>query len=140
MLQVRIDGNDVLIARIDELLRFHWENPPASAIPKAQIIQSLEGLITPELEKTVRLFLTDSDNDVRLSAIEYLLRCPEETAREAILECYLDSQDRPRIQHQILEYLAEKGWTVKGFRPAMEASLPQGYTFTTEGKVRRVGG
>jgi HEAT repeat protein len=132
-------SNDALIAKLDELLQFHWENPPASAFPKAQTIQSLEGLVTPDLESTVRLFLTDSDDDVRLAAIEYLLQCPEEPAREAILECYLDSQDRPRIQHQILEHLVEKGWTVRGFRPAMEASLPEKYTLTREGKVRRVG-
>jgi len=133
-----LDG-DELVEQVDKLLRFHWENPPASAFPKAQIIRSLEGLHSPELEETVRLFLDDEDDDVRLGAIEYLLESPEEVAREWILETYLESGDRPRIQNQILEHLVEKGWTVRGYRPAMETSLPAAFTITREGRVKRVG-
>jgi len=129
-----------LIREIQELLHFHWENPPASAFPKAQIIRGLEDLHSPELEETVRLFLEDEDDDVRLAAIEYLLQCPEEGARKWILETYLNSEDRPRIQSQILEHLADKDWTVRGYRPALEASLPDGFTLTREGRVKRVGG
>jgi HEAT repeat protein len=131
---------DELAERVTELLRFHWENPPASALPKVQILRSLEGLTTPTLNETVRLFLRDEDDDVRLAAIEYLLQCSEETSREPILQCYLDSEDRPRIQSQILEHLVEKGWSVRGFRPALEASLPENFTLTRDGRVKRVGG
>jgi HEAT repeat protein len=131
---------DELIEKVEKLLRFHWENPPASAFPKAQIIRSLEDLHSPELEATVRLFLKDEDDDVRLGAIEYLLKRPEEDARKWILETYLESEDRPRIQNQILDRLVEKGWTVRGYRPAVEASLPEAFTLTREGRIRRVGG
>jgi len=137
-LQGILEG-DELIQEVQKLLRFHWENPPASAFPKAQLIRSLEDLHSPELEETVCLFLEDEDDDVRLGAIEYLLDRPEETAREWILETYLGSEDRPRIQNQILEHLSEKGWTVRGYRPAIEASLPGAFTLTREGRVKRVG-
>jgi HEAT repeat protein len=133
-----LDKNE-LIGEVVKLLRFHWENPPATAFPKAQIIRSLEDLRSPELQDTVRLFLEDEDDDVRLGAIEYLLQCPEEVAREWILETYLHSEGRPRIQNQILDHLAEKGWTVRGFRPAVESSLPDAFTLTREGRVKRVG-
>jgi hypothetical protein len=91
------------------------------------------------LEETVRLFLEDEDDDVRLGAIEYLLDRPEEDARKWILETYLNSEDRPRIQTQILDRLVEKGWSVRGYRPAVEASLPDTFKLTREGKVKRVG-
>jgi len=131
---------DELVEEIQNLLRFHWENPPASAFPKAQIIRSLGDLYSQELEETVCLFLEDEDDDVRLGAIEYLLGRPEEIARKWILETYLNSEDRPRIQNQILEHLVVKGWTVRGYRPAIEASLPDTFTLTREGRVKRVGG
>jgi hypothetical protein len=133
-----LEGKE-LIEEVQKLLQFHWENPPASAFPKAQILRSLEGLYSPELEETVRLFLEDEDDDVRLGAIEYLLERPEEEARKWILETYLNSEDRPRIQNQILEHLLDKGWTVRGYRPAVEASLPDAFTLTRDGRVKRVG-
>jgi HEAT repeat protein len=125
--------------QFSELLQFHWENPPATAYPKAQIIRSLEGIESERLLKTVKLFLKDEDDDVRLASIEYLLDQSEESSRESILKCYLNSEDRPRIRVQILDHLSARGWSVKGFRPAVEESLPEGYALTREGKVRKVG-
>jgi len=132
-------NESAFVEHVESLLRFHWENPPASALPKAQIIRSLEGLYSPELEQTIRLFLEDEDDDVRLAAIEYMLERPEDTAREWILETYLNSEDRPRVQNQILMSLVENGWTVRGYRPVIEASLPDMFALTREGRVRRVG-
>jgi HEAT repeat protein len=126
-------------SRFDEVLRFHWENPPASAYPKAQLIRSLEGTVSSQLDDTIRLFLEDDDDDVRLAAIEYLLNRSEEESREPILECYLESEDRPRVRRQILEHLVEKGWHVRGFRPAVEETLPDNFVLTRDGKVRQVG-
>lgn len=132
-------NEDEFIEQVENLLRFHWENPPASALPKVQVIRYLEKLYSPELEQTVRLFLEDEDDDVRLAAVEYMLDRPEDPARQWILETYLNSADRPRIQNQILMCLAENGWTVRGYRPVIEASLPDTFALTREGRVRRVG-
>lgn len=128
-----------LASEFSSLLRYLWENPPASAFPKAQIIRALGDVSSPELNETVRLFLEDEDDDVCLASVEYLLEQPEEEAREPILNLYAESEGRPRVRSQILEYFAEKGWTVKGFRPLVEETLPEGYQLTREGKLRRVG-
>ena len=122
-----------------QILQDLWENPPASAIPKVQLLQAVSELYSPELDLAVRRFLEDQDDDVRLAAVRWLLNRPEEEAREAILRCYLESEDRPRVRNHILQYLAEKGWSVRGFRPAVEESLPEGFMLTREGKIRRVG-
>lgn len=132
-------SSDEVAERFSEVLQFLWENPPATAFPKAQMIRSLEGVVSKRLLETVKLFLQDEDDDVRLAAIEYLLKQPEGEAREAILECYLGSADRPRVRIQILDQLSTKGWSVRGFRPAIEDTLPDGYALTREGRVRRVG-
>ena len=39
----------------------------------------------------------------------------------------------------VLERFAEEGWSVKGFRPRIEDTLPEGYKLTRDGKVRTVG-
>lgn len=132
-------SGDEVAERFAEILHYLWENPPATAFPKAQIIRSLEGVVSEELVKAVELFLRDQDDDVRLAAIEYLLDRPEERARESILECYLRSEDRPRVRIQILDHLCDTGWSVRGFRPAVEETLPDGYALTREGRVRKVG-
>ncbi len=131
--------SDEVAQRFGEILHFHWENPPATAFPKAQIIRSLEGAVSESLVETVQLFLEDEDDDVRLAAVEYLLGQPEEVARKSILECYLDSKDRPRVRIQILDHLSDKGWSVRGYRPAVEETIPEGYALTREGRVRKVG-
>lgn len=130
---------DEYIEVLDEILGYLWENPPATAFPKAQIIRSVGDVNSDELQMTISRYLDDEDDDVRLAAIEYLLQGPEDQSRERILECYLSSEDRPRIRIQILELLQEKGWSVRGFRPAVEETLPDGFSLTRDGKVRRVG-
>ncbi len=129
-------SEEELTAGINEVLRYHWENPPASSEPKAQLIRLLEKLHSPELLETMRLFLEDEDDDVCLGTLDYLFGQPEEEVREAILQCYLDSEDRPRIRGGILDRLAEAGWGVRGHRPRVEESLPEGYTLTRDGSVK----
>lgn len=129
---------DDFTRELNEVLFYLWENPPATAFPKTQLIRSAEGLDAPELTSTVSRFLNDEDDDVRLAAIDYLIACREEETREELLKCYLDSEDRARIRLQILERFAEHGWTVKGFRPQVEESLPDNFTLTREGKVKRL--
>ncbi len=123
---------------INEILRYHWENPPASSEPKTQLIRFLKESHSLELEETVRLYLEDEDDDVRLATLDYLFECPGDEVREAILQCYLDLEDRPRIRGHILERLAEKGWNVRGYRPSVEQTLPEGYSLTREGTVKLI--
>lgn len=121
------------------ILRYLWDHPPATAIPKTQLIRCLGDLWSEELDQTVRLFLEDDDDDVRLSAVGYLMDRSEDAGRDAVINCYLNAEDRPRIRNRILEYLVEKGWSVKGHRAAIEETLPPGFSLTREGRIRRVG-
>lgn len=124
---------------MNEILQYQWENPPASSDPKAQLIQLLETPKSSKLVVTMKLFLEDEADDVRLAVLDHLFDQAEEESREAILRCYLDSADRPRVQGQIMVELAEKQWGVRGLRPQIEENLPEGYALTREGKVKVIG-
>lgn len=130
---------DRLAVTVEEILRHHWENPPASSDPTAQLIRLAEKLYTSSLNETIGRFLKDEDDDVRLAALEHFFRRPEEEAREAVLECYLDAEDRPRIRSQVLDRLVNLGWSVRGFRPRIEETLPEGYLLTRDGTVKLMG-
>ena len=123
---------------LKKILLYMWKNPPATAFPKTQLIRSTEGLYTAELAETIKLYLEDEDDDVRLASIECLMRYPEEDGREDLLKCYVQSEDRARIRLQILDNFVEKGWSVRGFRPQVEESMPENFSLTREGKVKRI--
>jgi len=126
-------------AKMNEVLMDHWENPPASSDPTTQLIRLLEGVRTPELVDTIRLFLEDQAADVRLAALDYLFTQNEDEIREMILKCYLDSEERPRVRGHILSGFVEHSWSVKGFRVKVEETLPDGYKLTRDGLVKTVG-
>jgi HEAT repeat protein len=125
--------------KMNEILMDHWENPPASSDPTAQLIRLLEGVRTPELVNTIGLFLEDQADDVRLAALDYLFAQDEDEIRESILKCYLDSEDRPRVRGHILNGFVELSWSVKGFRAKVEETLSDGYQLTRDGVVKAVG-
>jgi len=127
------------IAKVgEELLQYHWENPPASPDPTAQLVRLMEGLHTPSLKTTIENYLEHEDDDVRLAALDYFFKRPEDEAREPVLKCYLDSEDRPRIRAHILDRLIDLGWSVRGFRPKIEETLPEGYFLTRDGTVKAI--
>ena len=125
--------------KMNEVLMDHWESPPASSDPTAQLIRLLEGVRTPELVDTIRLFLEDQTDDVRVAALDYLFSHDEDEIRETVLKCYLKSEDRPRVRGHILSSFVEHGWSVKGFRARVEETLPDGYILTRDGLVKTVG-
>jgi hypothetical protein len=125
-----------LIEKCNELLRYHWEHPPATVEPQTQLIRALHGLHSQELEETIRLFLDERDDDIVIATLDYLFELENEDSRVAVLESYLDAEDRPRVRAHILERLCQEGWNVKGYRPRIEESLPPGYTLTRDGKVK----
>ncbi|MFQ5930698.1 MAG: hypothetical protein ACE5MK_13480 [Acidobacteriota bacterium] len=135
----KIVPEDEFARKMSEILRYQWENPPASSDPKAQLIHLLGKVHSRQLLDTVKLFLEDEADDVRLPALDYLFKRPEDETREAILQCYLNSEERPRVRTYILERFSEKEWSVRGYRPKIEESLPEGYALTRDGKVKAMG-
>jgi HEAT repeat protein len=103
---------------------------------KADLIRAMRGHVTPEIASVLRQFLSDDDDDVRIAAIEAISEIGEEV-REPLLEAFLAADDRPRIRIKIAEVFADRDWPVKGFRPKIEETLPEGFHLTAKGLVRR---
>lgn len=131
-------GDQELIERCNEVLRHLWENPPATVEPQTQLIRCLKGLHSTELEETIRLYLEERDDDILIAALDYLFELGGEDSRNSVLESFLESEDRPRVRTHILDRLTKSDWTVKGYRPSIETSLPPGYALTREGRVRKL--
>jgi HEAT repeat protein len=103
---------------------------------KADLIRAMRGHVTPEIASVLRQFLSDDDDDVRIAAIEAISEIGE-AVREPLLEAFLEADDRPRIRIKIAETFADREWPVKGFRPKIEETLPEGFHLTAKGLVRR---
>ena len=103
---------------------------------KSDLIRAMRGHVTPEIAAVLRQFLSDDDDDVRIAAIEAISEVGEEV-REPLLEAFLKADDRPRIRIKIAEVFAEREWAVKGYRPKIESTLPEGFHLTAKGLVRR---
>jgi hypothetical protein len=103
---------------------------------KADLIRAMRGHVTPEIAAALRKFLSDDDDDVRIAAIEAISEAGEE-ARERLLESLIEAHDRPRIRIKIAEVFADREWPVKGYRPKIEQTLPDGFHLTAKGLIRR---
>lgn len=103
---------------------------------KADLIRAMRGHVTPEIAKALHEFLSDDDDDVRIAAIEAIAEVGEEM-RERLLEAFLEANDRPRIRIKIAEVFADQEWAVKGYRPKIEETLPEGFHLTSKGLIRR---
>ncbi len=108
----------------------------AAAEHRVGLIRAVHDYVTPDMEELLAGFLDDSDDDVRIVAIEALGEVGE-SVRENLLQAFLDTDDRPRIRIRIAELFADRGWAVKGFRPKIEESLPDGFGLNSKGVIRR---
>lgn len=103
---------------------------------KADLIRAMRGHVTPEIAAVLRKFLSDDDDDVRIAAIEAISEAGEQ-GREQLLEALIEAADRPRIRIKIAEVFADRDWPVKGYRPKIEETLPEGFHLTAKGLIRR---
>jgi HEAT repeat protein len=103
---------------------------------KADLIRAMRGHVTPEIAAVLRQFLSDDDDDVRIAAIEAISEVGEDV-REPLLEALIAAYDRPRIRIKIAESFADHDWPVKGYRPKIEETLPEGFHLTSKGLIRR---
>lgn len=133
----RIVSQEQLVELLLDAVRSVAESEFAAPEHRVGLIRALQGYVTPEMRPVLESLLEDADDDVRIVALEALAEIGE-PVRERLLETFLDAEDRPRIRRRIAEIFAERGWDVKGFRPKMEESLPEGFGLSAKGVIRRL--
>jgi HEAT repeat protein len=132
----RIVGEDALLGHLQSIIERVAESDFSAPEHRVSLIRALHGHVRPEVAATLEGFLSDTDDDVRIAAIEGLAELGE-TARETILEAWVASEDRPRIRRRVAELFADQGWDVKGYRPTIEETLPEGFALNARGVVKR---
>ncbi len=125
-----------LVPKLVEALEYVGAGEFTSPEHRTSLIKAMHGQVTPEIANTMRQFLKDDDDDVRIAAIQALAEVGEDM-REPLLETFVDSIDRPRILIAVCEVFADHEWPVKGFRPKIEESLPDGFHLNSKGLIRR---
>ncbi len=125
-----------LVAHLIDAIETVAESEFAAPDHRVSLVRAIQDHVTPEMVPLLRSLLDDSDDDVRIATVEALARLGEDE-REALLEAFIAAADRPRIRRAIAELFAENGWNVKGYRPTMEAELPDGYALSAKGIVQR---
>jgi HEAT repeat protein len=124
--------------RLVDILENVAQNPFTSPEHRTSLIKAMHGHITPEIAATLRKSLEDDDDDVAIAAIQAIAELGEEV-REPLLELFIRVENRPRIRIAIGELCADREWPVKGYRPSIEATLPEGFHITAKGLIRRKG-
>jgi len=135
---VRILPTEQLIPRLVDVLQNVAQNPFTSPEHRSSLIKAMQGHVTPEIAEVLMKSLEDDDDDVRIAAIHAVAEVGEET-REKLLQAFIASDDRPRIRIAIAELFADREWPVKGYRPTIEANLPEGFQVNAKGLIRRKG-
>ena len=122
-----------LVAALEKVAAASAFTPPEH---KSDLIRAVRGHATPEIAAVLKQFLSDDDDDVRIAAIEAIEEVGEEM-RETLLEALIEADDRPRIRIKVAEVFADHDWPVKGYRPKVEQTLPEGFHLTAKGQIRR---
>ena len=135
---IRILPNEELVPLLVGVLEDIAQNPFTPPEHRSSLIKAMQGHVTPEIAEVLMKLLEDDDDDVRISAIHAVAEVGEET-REKLLQAFIEADDRPRIRIAIAELFADRDWPVKGYRPSIEANLPEGFQVTAKGLIRRRG-
>jgi HEAT repeat protein len=134
----RILPQTELIPKLVGVLEDVAQNPFTSPEHRSSLIKAMHGHVTPEIAAVLKKSLEDDDDDVRIAAVHAVAQM-DETSREVLLDAFAQAEDRPRIRIAIAEVFADHDWPVKGYRPTIEANLPEGFHITAKGHIRRKG-
>ncbi len=120
----RLDTHfDRLPERKVELLRFLLDHAGHDAVADA-----------------AQRFLEDTDDRVRIQAIELLATAGRPADLAAMVACLLESADRPRVGAALCEALAGRKGALAGHVEAATPALSAGYTISKDGTLSKVAG
>lgn len=118
-------------------LDIHFDRHPQR---KVELINALvEQATDPAVTAAVAPFLDDTDDTVRIAAGNLLARSGSTEQHAALVEAFVESADRPRVQVELIKQMAEQAVSVKGRKAEVERFLPEGFYLTREGIVKRLG-
>jgi hypothetical protein len=125
------------VVQILDDLDIHFDRHPQR---KVELIHALvDHAADDAIARAVAPFLDDTDDTVRIAAGELLARTGSPEHLSLLVDAFIASGDRPRVQVELIQRMAEQGVAVKGRKAEVEPYLPEGYYLTREGVVKRLG-
>jgi hypothetical protein len=125
--------SDALKKTLDQMAKGYTRWPEA----KKALIEHLPDEAFPSVKETVLHYIEDEDDDVCISAADYLAREGDEEIRERLIQIFLDAELRPRVRGRILDHFCEREWPVKGYRKRVEEAISEPFYLTAKGVVKR---
>jgi HEAT repeat protein len=118
---------------LDELSAGYTRWPEAKAV----LIAHLPDEAFSQVFDTIVRYLDDEDDDVCIAAVDYLTHNGDESARERLIQLFIDAESRPRVRGRVLNHFCEHEWPVKGYRKKMEEIIEMPFYLTSKGIVKR---
>jgi HEAT repeat protein len=118
---------------LDELSAGYTRWPEAKAV----LIAHLPDEAFSQVFDTIVRYLDDEDDDVCIAAVDYLTHNGDESARERLIQLFIDAESRPRVRGRVLNHFCEREWPVKGYRKKMEEIIEMPFYLTSKGIVKR---
>lgn len=136
----RMLGPDEFRGKLLELLEAATTQFDPNPQRKIEMIHALrEHATQPGVPEAISRFLGDTDDRVRIEACGLLASAGRDTEVQALVDCLLESRDRPRVTAAIIDELAARGLAVRGRKADVESVLTPGHYVTREGVVKRLG-
>jgi len=123
-----------LTAVLDKLSREYSREPDKKVLLINHLGEHHTG--DPRVGPAVRPFLEDPIDEVRVAALQVIVRQGDKDAGEAIATCLVGAE-APRVRAAAASALADLAAPVPAMRDAVAAKLPAGYAVDAGGIVRR---
>jgi hypothetical protein len=106
---------------------------------KVLILHALGEHKSPEIAPAVLPFLEDMDDEVQIATAQVVARQEGDIGREPLIQHFLKAHEgsNARVREALAGLLADSTWDVKGYRPKVEAALPDAYKLDSKGHVLR---
>ncbi len=136
----KITTDEKVVEAVLEVLDAEFDKDTFKPDKKARMLELLRDHDDERIAPVVVKGLKDFDETIRFGAVDCLLAQGDEVAREPLLALLTDEEEESqRIKQRIIEGFVETGWTVKGFRKAVEAMLPAEHWVDRQGRICRRG-
>ena len=135
-----ITSEDRVIEIVLDVLALEVGKDTFKSDKKVRLLELLEDHIDERVPPVAVGALEDFDETVRFRAVELLLAQGDEVAREPLLALLTNpDEESQRIKKRILAGFVEIGWTVKGFRKAVEAEIGKKQWIDRQGRIKQRG-
>ena len=135
----KVANKEQIFTTIQEVLARHEPGYERDPTKKIQLLNHLAPFKDARVSPLAAPYLGDMDEGVRYAAAETLIRQGDENAaRVPLLEIFVSEKEESlRIRILIADGFVGLGWTVTGYRPAVERNLPEQFQLDKEGHIKK---